>query len=194
MSFSSIKIMAWSPWWWWWWRCCAEQKLPIFLVMFYKVTCSIFSFSSNMLKEKKKSADLHPFCETNFKHFLCIWIWVGRNQTSALSMALLQTFTLQWTSPKNKMEQKLIWEQTRQGCLNLRYLLINVSADCICESRWKNQCQNSTVHKPNLSCTTLHFIYSYIHFILKQFYCVSWHAHGFLVKFPCGRNSDEVFE
>lgn len=185
MSFSSIKIMAWSPWWWWWWRCCAEQKLPIFLVMFYKVTCSIFSFSSNMLKEKKKSADLHPFCETNFKHFLCIWIWVGRNQTSALSMALLQTFILQWTSPKNKMEQKLIWEQTRQWCLNLRYLLINVSADCICESRWKNQCQNST---------TLHFIYSYIHFILKQFYCVSWHAHGFLVKFPCGRNSDEVFE
>lgn len=153
-----------------------------------------FQFFLKYVKRKKKSADLHPFCETNFKHFLCIWIWVGRNQTSALSMALLQTFTLQWTSPKNKMEQKLIWEQTRQGCLNLRYLLINVSADCICESRWKNQCQNSTVHEPNLSCTTLHFIYSYIHFILKQFYCVSWHAHGFLVKFPCGRNSDEVFE
>lgn len=151
-------------------------------------------FLKYVKRKKKKSADLHPFCETNFKHFLCIWIWVGRNQTSALSMALLQTFTLQWTSPKNKMEQKLIWEQTRQGCLNLRYLLINVSADCICESRWKNQCQNSTVHEPNLSCTTLHFIYSYIHFILKQFYCVSWHTHGFLVKFPCGRNSDEVFE
>lgn len=95
-----------------------------------------FQFFLKYVKRKKKSADLHPFCETNFKHFLCIWIWVGRNQTSALSMALLQTFTLQWTSPKNKMEQKLIWEQTRQGCLNLRYLLINVSADCICESRY----------------------------------------------------------